>query len=103
MRPGPSNRTGGFPSLKFTFALIVIPILLLAGTIHIYTTVDVPGEEPVPDTETNVACYKWVENGTAHVQCPEKVYAPDSVVNITVKHCSEYQYKIDEQKPCERD
>jgi len=90
-----------YPSLKLTVALVGIPILLLAGTIHVYTTVDVPGTEPVPDTETNITCYKWTANGTAHVICPDKVYAPDSVVNITVKECSEYQYKIDEPRPCE--
>lgn len=62
-----------------------------------------PAETPEwPDRETNVTCYKWVENGTAHVSCPSKVYAPESVVNITVKHCSDYEYRIDEQPPCER-
>lgn len=62
----------------------------------------VPDTPEWPDRETNVTCYKWVENGTAHVSCPSKVYAPESVVNITVKHCSEYEYRIDEQPPCKR-
>ena len=53
-----------------------------------------------PEQEYNVTCYKWVENGTAQVTCPDLVYSPDAVVNITVKPCSEYEYKIDEERPC---
>lgn len=53
-----------------------------------------------PDRESAVTCYKWVENGTARVQCPDTVYAPDSVINITVKECSEYQYSADEPHVC---
>jgi hypothetical protein len=56
----------------------------------------------VPDEESQVTCYKWVENGTARVLCPDLVYSPDAVVNITVKPCSEYEYKIDEERPCSR-
>lgn len=53
-----------------------------------------------PDKETTVTCYKWVENRSARVICPDSVYAPDSVVNITVKHCYEYEYAVDEPHPC---
>ena len=56
----------------------------------------------VPDEEYQVTCYKWVENGTAQVACPDKVYAPESVVNITVKECKNYTAKIDEEPPCNR-
>jgi len=50
-------------------------------------------QQTPPTTEqTNVSCYKWVENGTAHVACDAtSVYAPDSWVNITVKNCSEWE------------
>jgi hypothetical protein len=53
-----------------------------------------------PNKETAVTCYKWVENGSAEVICPDTVYAPDSVVNITVNHCDEYQYANDEPHVC---
>ena len=53
-----------------------------------------------PERETAVTCYKWVENGTAQVQCPEQLYAPHSVVNITVKECREWQPVVDEPPPC---
>lgn len=59
----------------------------------------------VPDEEYQVTCYKWVENGTAHVTCPEKVYAPNSWLNITVKNCSEwrpvYSGEFQRDSPCE--
>lgn len=53
-----------------------------------------------PTGEVQITCYKEVQNGTANVICPDTVYAPDSVVNITVKHCREYEYRIDEEHPC---
>lgn len=54
----------------------------------------------MPDKEATVTCYKWADNGTAHVQCPDTVYAPNSVVDITVKECGEYQFVVDEPHPC---
>lgn len=86
--------------------LILLACIVVVGVSSFWlgTSVqsNVPDTPEWPDRETNVTCYKWVENGTAQVSCPSKVYAPESVVNITVKHCSEYEYRIDEQPPCDR-
>ena len=49
---------------------------------HALSGIDVPNEE------YNVTCYSWTENGSHNVYCPDRVYAPDSVINITVKNKS---------------
>lgn len=61
---------------------------------------ELEGYGQYPEQERNVTCYKWVENGTAMVTCPDRVYAPNSWVNITVKPCSEYEFASDEPHPC---
>jgi hypothetical protein len=86
--------------MKWTTAVIVFGLVVAAffsGQI-----VESADQEVslAPDRETTVTCYKWVENGTARVICPDTVYAPDSVVNITVKHCDEYEFVVDEPHPC---
>lgn len=95
------------PSLKY--AAVTLLFAAVAASPIIWLAVEDPGINTFggddsfgdrPEQEYNVTCYKWVENGTAQVICPDTVYAPNSVVNITVKECSEYRYASDEPHPC---
>lgn len=84
-------------------ALICVAVALvglITGAVSIIEEPDVPESTELPDQQYNVTCYKWVENGTAKVQCPDTVYAPNSVVNITVRECEEYRFMVDEPHPC---
>jgi len=85
----------------FILALAIGAAIVFTGGGEFGVKTVEPSSE-IPDQETNVTCYKWVENGTARVLCPQWVYAPNSRVNITVKPCSEYRYRIDEARPCNR-
>ena len=88
---------------KPVFVVVLAFVLLLTAVeVGVVSDPTDPFEEP-PDEELTVTCYKWVDNGSAAVYCPNKVYSPDAVVNITVEHCSEYEVQIDEVPPCERD
>lgn len=94
------------PSLHDTapvFAALLVGLVISVLVVGPPTPTDAVSPEEPPDEEIEVTCYKWVENGTAAVYCPNKVYAPDAVVNITVKECSEYVVQIDEPPPCDRD
>lgn len=84
-------------------ALVCVGVALIGvitGAISIIQGPDIPESTELPDQQTNIICYKWVENGTAKVHCPDTVYAPNSVVNITFKECGEYRYANDEPHPC---
>ena len=91
------------PSPVKPMAVVVggLVVLLIAVEVGIVPDVS-PQPDTPPDEEMHVTCYKWADNGTAQVDCPDKVYAPDSVVNITVEHCDDYEVQIDETPPCER-
>jgi hypothetical protein len=91
--------------LSDTALLLCIGIALLTASWLWFSALeDVSRYEETPNEEFNVTCYKWVNNGTAQVSCPSKVYAPDAVVNISVKNCSEwtptYSGEFQRDPPC---
>lgn len=59
-----------------------------------------PGGELEPPDNVTLTCYKWVENGSARVQCPDTVGVGETTIRIDVKHCSDYRYRVDERRPC---
>jgi hypothetical protein len=85
---------------KTDFVLGLLVMATALGAVHIWDSTAI-NTEPMPEEETNVTC--WVENDTARVICPDRIYAPNSVINISVKPCSEYQFASDEPHPCASD
>lgn len=88
---------------------LLLAVFVIVGSVNgwfLYQEIQSEVEDPFPEPERemDVTCWKWIENGTAQVSCPEKVYAPDSVVNISVKDCANwtprYGGEFAGEKPC---
>jgi len=86
-------------------------VLLAVGATAGFAAGSLPPDDmqqtPPTSEQTTVTCYKWAENGSAHVACDASLlYRPESWVNITVHDCSEwkpvYSGEFRRDSPCRR-
>jgi len=85
---------------KLEMVTVVLAVLTIGLAI---TQLPAATEQPFhqqPDGELNVICYKTVDNGTAKIRCPDEIYSPNKVINLTFKDCADYEYVNDEPHPC---